>query len=312
VLFEQVSSQLRTLEARIELALCYYREGAFELSRSILVYVLTNLSSESDELRCLALIRLASLERHAGRLQDALHYLTEANALVKSSGPWASGRHHLELASTYKDLAISESDESLFDRSREHYLICLYEFEAIGNLRLLGIAENNLGFLLLSLRRFEEAEIHLAKARRIFEELHDKVRRAQVDDSLARLHLEQGALDLAENVINRAIEALQRGDEDVLLAEVLTTKGVVCSRLGRYAEAKRNFDLASGLAARRGDLEGAGRALLIMVEEMGGHLTSEDRNDLASRLRHFLSGSKQQSILDRLGCCLKVIDSTLH
>src|SRR5262249_34589768 len=68
-LFELLGSRVRAAEARLELALCYYRQGMFELGRSTLVEVLAELTPREGELRCLALIRLASLERHAGRLR---------------------------------------------------------------------------------------------------------------------------------------------------------------------------------------------------------------------------------------------------
>ncbi|HWF89390.1 MAG TPA: winged helix-turn-helix domain-containing protein, partial [Pyrinomonadaceae bacterium] len=100
-LFDQLGLKRRAAEGRIELALCYYRQGLFDAGRSILVKVLSGLNTDDAELRSLALIRLASLERHAGRLVDALDRLNEATELVEVSGPWATGRRHLELASTY-------------------------------------------------------------------------------------------------------------------------------------------------------------------------------------------------------------------
>jgi DNA-binding winged helix-turn-helix (wHTH) protein/tetratricopeptide (TPR) repeat protein len=308
-LFEQVGSPVRALEGRIELALCYYRQGNFDLGRTILVDVLSALSQNDNELRGLALIRLASLERHAGRLQDSLDRLKEAQSLAEDSGPWVTGRHHLELASTFKDLAVSEGNKSLFDRSLEHYWRALYQFEAIGNLRLLGIAENNLGFLLVTLGSFEQAHSHLAKARRIFERLGDKVRRAQVDDTLARLYLEECRFELAEQATNQAIETLRSGDEDPLLAEVLRTKGFAYCKLGRYAEAVRILEWAYGVAERCGDREGAGTALLIIVEETGSHLTSRELQDIGVRLRRLLSSSQQGGIRIRLRRALDVIQS---
>src|SRR5689334_3578334 len=109
-LFNQLGLKRRAAEGRIELALCYYRQGLFDIGRSILVQVLSGLNTDDAELRSLALIRLASLERHAGRLVDALDRLNEATELVKVSGPWATGRRHLELASTYLDLSIAEEN----------------------------------------------------------------------------------------------------------------------------------------------------------------------------------------------------------
>src|ERR1051325_752302 len=181
--FEQLGSHTRAAEGRIALALCYYRQGNFDLARTILFGVLEALPTLEVELRSLVLIRLASLERHAGRLRDALARLEEAKSVVEVSGPWATGRHHLELASTYKDLAIAESDESLFDLSLSHNRLALYEFEAIGNLRLMAITENNVGFLNVCAGELNDAGIHLENAWFLFDQLGDRVRRAQVDDT---------------------------------------------------------------------------------------------------------------------------------
>ena len=52
-----------------------------------------------------------------------------------------------------------------------------------------AIVENNHGYLLLTLKRLDEAEAHLARARKLFDAFDDKVRRAQVDETLAQLHL---------------------------------------------------------------------------------------------------------------------------
>jgi len=125
-LFEQLGSLMRVAEGRIELALSYYRQGNFALGRSTFKAVLGTLSSEDSELRCLGLIRLASLERHAGRFREALACLTKAKSIIDIVGPWVSGRYHLELASTYQQVAIAEEDSALFGEALRHFTESLY------------------------------------------------------------------------------------------------------------------------------------------------------------------------------------------
>lgn len=303
-LFEQFGLPRRAAEGRIELALCYYRQGLFDIARSTLVRVLDDLSGEKGDLRSLALIRLASIERHAGRLKDALTRLTEARSIVDISGPWARGRCHLELASTYKDLAIAEEIESYFEDARNFYLKALYEFEAVGNHRLAAIAENNLGCLMLLINRFSEAESHLLRARNTFDSFDDKIRCAQVDDSLARLYLEQGEFERACHTIERAIEIMEAGDENALLAEALTTQGTIFLRLKRNGEGKKVLEDAQRLASRCGDNEGAGRAILVLLEGMDVILEQAERENYCSRLLSLLSASEQSSIKKRVQRCL--------
>ena len=299
-LFEQLGSLGRAAEARMELALCYYRQGNFDLGRSTFSSVLKELPRYASDIRCLALVRLASLERHAGKLQHALKRLQEAKSIMHSEGPWVSGRHHLEVASTYKELAISEGDPGLFDVALEHYLESLHEFEAIGNLRLMGIAENNIGFLFLSRNRLPSAHLYLQRARLIFEVLNDKVRLAQVDDTLARVYLSNSDFDLANNAVDRAIDILQSGDESALLAEVLNTKGLVCCKLKLFREAVRTLERSYAVAARCGDRQGAALALLIILEEGDEQLLVEDRQDIETRLEELSSYLEQPSIRARV------------
>ncbi len=93
-------------------------------------------------------------------------------------------------------------------------------------------------------------------ARKLFDGLDDKVRRAQVDETLAQLHVAAGRFDLAEMAILRAVESLGTGGEEALLAEALTTHGVILCRLGRNREAKRVLERSNRMAESCGDREG--------------------------------------------------------
>jgi TolB-like protein len=288
-LFEHLGFTRRAAEGKIELALCYYRQGLFDLGRSILVYVLRDLSGVDWELRSLALIRLASLERHAGHLRDALGRLNEATELVKRSGPWATGRRHLELASTYKDLAKAEGESAYFNEAKEFYYKALHEFEAVGNHRYVAIVENNIGFLLLNLNAYEESECHLLRSSRLFEAFSDVVRGAQVKETLARLYVATEQYVVAQNAIKKAVQILEKTDSEALLAEALTTNGLVESRLGNYATAKSILQTACSVAERCGDYEGATRALLILLEELRHQLEPTENLQISNKLKVLFS-----------------------
>ena len=287
-LFEYLGFRRRTAEGRIELALCYYRQGLFDIGRSLLVHALADLSEDDWELRSLALIRLASVERHAGRLRDALGRLNEATDLVKLSGPWATGRRNLELASTYKDLAIAEGDSVYFNNAEEFYYKALHEFEAVGNHRYVAIVENNIGFLLLNLNAYQESECHLLRSSRLFKAFSDAVRGAQVKETLARLYVATEQYVVAHNAIKEAVQTLENTDSEALLAEALTTNGLVESRLGNYASAKSILLAACIIAERCGDYGGAGRALLILLEELKHQLEPAEKLQVSDKLRQWL------------------------
>src|ERR1043165_9835436 len=93
-IFEQLDERARVAEGRIELACCYYHQGAFDLARTTLHWALTELAAEDRELRGVALIRLAVVERLAGRLRDALALLDQASSLVSTFTDLPKGRVH--------------------------------------------------------------------------------------------------------------------------------------------------------------------------------------------------------------------------
>ena len=81
-IFEQLGEKVRAAEGRIELACCYYHQGVFDLARSTLHAALKDLPPDNEDLRSVALIRLAVVERLAGHLHDALALLDEVGPLL--------------------------------------------------------------------------------------------------------------------------------------------------------------------------------------------------------------------------------------
>jgi tetratricopeptide (TPR) repeat protein len=304
-LFEHLGVRKRAAEGRIELALCYYRQGLFDVGRSTLIRVLSELSEDDRELRGLALIRLASLERHSGRVRDALGRLNEATDIVKLLGPWVTGRHHLELASTYKDLAIAEEGIAYFNNAKQSYYKALHEFEAVGNHRYVAIVKNNVGFLLLNHNAYQESEYHLLRAGRLFEAFSDTVRGAQVNETLARLYVATERYVKAQDAITKAVLILENTDGEALLAEALTTSGLVESKLGNHTKAKSTLQAACSVAERCGDNAGAGRALLILLEELGNHLESAEKVQICEKLKSLFATTQQSTMQSRVERCIE-------
>ncbi len=282
VLFDHLGEKSRSAEGRVELGFCYYRQGLFDLARNTLRSSLNDLTDEEMELKEIALIRIASIERNAGRLHDALGLLKEAGSEIESLSPWTKGRFHLEFATTLRGLGTAENRSEYFDNALNHYRNAFLHFERIGNHRYTAIVENNLGYLLSTLKRFDEAKIHLGRARKLFGELGDQVRRAQVDETLAQLYLALEQHESAEHSIKLAVDTLETSGDEGLLAEALTTQGLVLCRLGRRHEAKPHLERARRVAERCGDSEGAGRPLLILIEEMCEQLGEDERQEIGA------------------------------
>lgn len=308
-LFEQLGSLTLSAEGRIELALCYQREGMYDLARTTLMAALRLLPSVENEIKRFALIRLATVEWQAGRLRDSIKRLNEAEEISELTSPMTTGRYHMELATTLQTLGTAEMRSEYFNRALDHYLKAMEQYEAIGNHRFAAIVENNHGFLLVTLKLLDEAEFHLVRAQKLFAAVNDKRRGAGVADSLARLHLAAGRTELAEQAVGKAVKILETGGMEAYLAEALTTQGLVLCRLGRYREAKLVLEHAYSVAERCGDRESAGHALLTQIEEMCEQFEDEELLELGARLDHLLADSQQASTLNRLRKCQERITS---
>src|SRR5688572_20234828 len=298
-LFEQLGIKSRSVEARVELARCYYRQGLLDIARETIATALAELPQDQLEIKTFALVVWGVIDRDSGRLSDSLVKLREA-ANVETAARLVTNRCCLDLATTLRDLALLEGNESYLEEARIHFLRALYESEALGHHRNVGSVENNIGFLLLNLGSYQEAEEHLLRSFRVFEALSDSVRGAQVNDTLARLYVDTQQLSSAQKLINQAVETLERTDSEAILAEALTTKGIVHCKLNKYTDARRSFEAAYKVAQRCGDSQGAVRALLALLEEMADGLEMREALGVADHVRNLLSTSPQPQFMNRL------------
>jgi DNA-binding winged helix-turn-helix (wHTH) protein/TolB-like protein len=298
-LFEQLGITTRAIEAQIELARCYYRQGLLDIARETICAALLRLPEDQMELKTFALVIWGVIERDSGRLNDSLAKLRQA-ASVETAGRLITNRCYLDLATTLKELAFSDGCTGYLDEAQMHFWHALYESEALGHHRNVGSVENNIGFLLLSLGFHSEAEQHLLRSRRAFHALSDSVRGAQVNDTLARLYIQTKQLTLGQQVIDEAVHSLELTDSEAILAEALTTKGVIECRKGLYVEGKGTFGAAYQIAQRCGDTQGSARALLTSLEELGSRLDFAEVLDVASEIRRLLSNSPGSPLLARI------------
>lgn len=309
-LFEALTNTEKVAEAQIELAYCYWREGGFDEARITLREALSHLTNSESELKAVALLRCAIVERSAKRLSDALYILTEAAPLFeKSSNHSIRGRFHVGLATTLKNLGTIEERQDYIDRALVEYAAASFHFEQAGHKRYCARVENNLGFLFLTLARFDEAHDHLNRARRLFVSLKDSGSTAQVDETRARALLAQGRNAEAEQIVGAAVRTLEKGDEQALLAEALTTHGVALARLGQQEQSRLVLERAITVAEQAGDLEGAGRAALTLMEELKARLTEDELRAVYCRADQLLSRSQHTETIARLRECARHVVS---
>jgi DNA-binding winged helix-turn-helix (wHTH) protein/tetratricopeptide (TPR) repeat protein len=308
-LFAHVGSKTRSVEAQAELARCYYRQGLFDLARETFCSALAELPTDQVELKSLCLVFLGAVERDSGRLMDSLRILREARSL-QAPGRLGTGRCELELATTLKELA-AEGQPIYNDEALISYANALRENEAIGNHRLAAVAENNLGFMLLTIGFTKESEEHLLRARRLFEAVSDMVRRAQVNETLTRLYIATNRHSLAKQTIEDALQTLEMTDAEAVLSEALTTGGIVLSRLGQRSDAEKRFEDAYMVADRCRDREGARRALVSMFQEIGEGLERDELRKISERLQRLLAITEPSSLVGRVEETIAQIETSL-
>jgi CheY-like chemotaxis protein/tetratricopeptide (TPR) repeat protein len=306
--FEVLKDEKKVAEAQTELGYCYWREGAFDEARVLLQEALRQLTYKDNTLKALALLRNAAVEKVTNRLSDALRLLMEAAPLFEAShNHTLRGRFHNEYAQVLRKLGEAENRDDYIDRALIEYAASSFHFEQARHRRYQGCVENNLGFLFSTIGKFNEAHEHLDRAQALMTSLKDSVHLAQVDETRARVFLAEGQAGDAERLARAAALVLERGGEQSLLAEALTTQGTALARLGRYEEALAALGRAEEVAGLAGDSEGAGQAALTVIEEMGERLELCDLGDTYERALRLLAGSRHPGNKDRLLACANTV-----
>lgn len=288
----------------MELGYCYWREGAFNEARDMLREALSLLADSFSEVKAVTLIRSAIVERAAKRFNDAYRMLTEAIPLINTSdNETLKGKVHNQIATVLENLGRAENRQDYIDRALLEYTAASFHFQEAGHARYQAYVENNLGFLFSTINKFPEAHEHLDRAQALFTSLKDKTHLAQVDDTRAKVLIAEGHISEAEKLARAAVQTLEDSDQKSLLAEALTTSGIALARLDRHQQARLTLQSAVEVAQNAGDSEDAGLAALVIIEELGEHLTADDLSLTYQRAAELLATSRNIDTHARLSAC---------
>ncbi len=303
--FQAMGETARVAAAQSELGFCYRRAGAYDEARLVYKEALKRLADSSEkELRAKILLRLVIVESLSGRYNDALRILTdETRFFEESTNDFLKGKFHSDLACTLTCLGQAENRLDYIDRAIIEHTAASHYFEQARHISYRASAESNLGFLLYTIGRHEEAHEHLNAARRLFADVQNKGRIAQVDETRARVLMAQGKMRGAESAIREAVRVLSKGGEQGLLAEALTTQGRILSKRGNFIESLNTLRRAADLAESAGALEDAGRALLSLIEEHADHLAEHELLETYERGHNLLRETQDAETISRLRAC---------
>lgn len=301
-IFDQLGLPELSAEGRVNLALCYWREGAFDEARVTLDEALHQLGDVESEQRLRALLNRAIIERVSNRYDDALRTHREAAPLFDAStNDRLKGKFHNEYAIVLKNFGLARNREDYVDQALIEYSAALFHVEKAGNKRFSAMIENNIAYLFVQVGKSEEAIQHLDQARALFSALKDKGMVAQVDDTRARAFIARGSFTKAEAIARGAVQVLKEGDELSKFAEALTTHGIALARLGNFSKARATLEQAIRVSHDAGDPESGGIAALAIVEELTGHLPVNELLTYFRIAESELGNSQHPQIQSRLG-----------
>jgi len=301
-LFEQLGLNEKVAEARVDLAICYWREGGLDEARVTLRLALDTLGDLESEQRLRALLNAAIIEQVANRYNEALRIYREAAPLLdRSNNNSLKGKFHNSYAIVLKGLGLSQEREDYIDHALLEFEAARFHFEQAGHKRFRGRVENNEGFLFARLGRFKEAHEHLDRARALLVAVGDHGGAAGNEDTRAQVLLLEGKNEAAEKTARSAVRALEHGGEQSMLAEALTTHGKALAKLNQYDAARKALDRAIELGQVAGDPDAGGIAALTIVEELNQQLPVETLHEYYLSAESGLSSSQNRQIRTRLG-----------
>lgn len=308
-LFESVGEAAKAAMARSDLALCYWREGAYDEARGLLSRAFEGLYDAETEPRAKVLLRRVTVEYSAGRFNDALNILKgSAHIFDESENHALKGNFHNLFALMLRRLGTAEGRADYLDGAILEYTAAIYHYEQAGDERYKATNENNLAFLLYKLGRYSEAHEHLDRARLVLLRLRDAGLMAQVDETRARVLIAEQKYREANRVIAGAIQTLEKGGESALLADALTIQGIAWARLGVHESSINILRRAVSLAAEAGAYSNAGLAALALIEEHGaGRLSQTEVYNLYTRADELLKGTQDADEVGRLRACARVV-----
>lgn len=298
-LYEAQGDLRKVAEARSELSLCYWRAGALDEARVMVTEALEKLTAPGNT-RATALINLSVIEWAASRHDKALKVLTDnAPLFEKITNNTTKGTYHNQLAMVLRKLATPELKGGKLTRIIDEYKLADYYFKRARNALFRAMVQANIANLLRGLSRYREAQEYLDQARRLTAGVRDKVRTAQIDQTRAKVMVEQRRFGEAEKVARLAGISFEKAGRQCLLVDALETRASALARLGRSEEAQFSFQRAIEIAQQAGAPNKAGLTALTMIEELDD-LSPETLFVAYKQANEWLAESQNKDVLRRI------------
>lgn len=309
--YELAGDVMKVAAARVELAYCYWRQGALNEARIMLNAALQKLTTEGNT-RAAALHGLAVIEWSASRYEEALRILTEnASLFDKITNHATRGAYHSQLAMVLRELAPPEKPLDYFKRVLREYQEADAHFKLAHNIVFRADVKNNIGNLFRELSRFKEAHQYLEQARRLRTSVRDKIGIAQIDDTRAQVFIAEKKYKEAVGVAKLAVRVLEKSGHQCLLTDALITEGIALARLKQTDHAQYIFQKAIEVAHQVGALNKAGIAALTLIEELD-EIPADTLYAAYDCASEWLAKSQSQDLLLRVNAAGRKVFSRLR
>ncbi|MGZ8378140.1 MAG: diguanylate cyclase [Gemmatirosa sp.] len=241
---------------------------------------------------------------HATNIQAVVRWrqgdLDEAERLYLNARSRALHAKDAKLAAmTAQNLGVLANIRGDHDVARSHYEASLAEYRALGLLRDVCVALNNLGLLHTHQRRWEDAHRAFAEACDIADVAGDLSARILLDVNFAELWVARGEYAYAQGAVRHALDLASRTGDAAAIGQATKLQGIIAREAGDLDEAEQHFVRAEEMAATRTDI-------LLQAE------IARERADLARRLgrnRDVLQQlNRAHSMFDRLRAARELAD----
>jgi CheY-like chemotaxis protein len=300
--FKSQGQHSKVSEAQYELGMCYFRLGAYDESRIVLdeAQTLAETLGETD-LKARILIRKTLVEIWTGCYHEALEILKEAREFFESCNDIFRGKWHSHMGLVLRRLAAIESNAHYYDRAIIEYTAAAYHCELAHHEQYCAVNLTNLAFLFYKIGRYEEAHENLNQAVKILTtSVIDNGLLSSINETRARIFVAEKRYKEADKVISEAIKILEQGGQTALLADSLTTRGVIWSRLGEHKKSIGILRDAMNLAMDAGSSCNAAHAALSLLEEHIERLSNIELYEIYHRANELLKSTQDAEDLKRL------------
>ncbi len=122
-------------------------------------------------------------------------------------------------------------------KALEKYELAKYYYQESGHQIYLGAIENNLAYLHKSEKNFLNAHQSIDNATEIFKQINDRTREGFSLDTKAQIYFDEEKYTEALEVVEKAINVLQKGENFGYLVETFTTKTKILLALDEFSSA---------------------------------------------------------------------------